>query len=147
MWNWLRRVFGRKEPAPDIRAADIAVVPVGYGEDAEKSVPTLLVPRQSSTPTPTPRARREAAPAEATMRVRPLARNRAEPSTPQAAAALTPPAEEGPRAEIVIQPEDGTGLPVLPADLAPETTAIPRLVDDAEVTRRLPPLSERMKKE
>jgi hypothetical protein len=49
-----------------------------------------------------------------------------------------------PRAEIVIEPEDGMALPVLPADLAPETMAIPRLEpDEQEPTRRLPSLSER----
>jgi hypothetical protein len=46
----------------------------------------------------------------------------------------------------VIQSKDGTDLPVLPADLAPKTTAIPRAVDDTEATLRLPQISEQLAK-
>lgn len=128
MFEWLRRLFRRKKaapPAPGLTPAELGVVPQGY--DNEAGVRTSIVNRAQQ---------------KQLQEARALVQENPELTFSQAHAALSL-KDEGPRAEIVIQPEDGMALPILPADLAPETMAIPRVADDFEVTRRLPPLSER----
>jgi hypothetical protein len=130
MFGWLRRLFRRDKAAnnaPELSApkpADIGVVPYG----GEASIRTAVVNRRQE---------------QQLQEARALSRQSPELSVSQAHAALNEEHDEGPRAEIIIQPADGMALPVLPADLAPETTAVPSLSEDYEPTRRLPPLSER----
>lgn len=134
MFQWLLRLFRRKQAEPQSAAtptaaphpSTIAVVP--YGNDSEVRIQTEIVSRTQHKQLDEARRATDENP---------------ELTLSQAHAALHLRDVE-PRAEIVIEPEDGMALPVLPADLAPETMAIPRLEpDEQEPTRRLPSLSER----
>lgn len=133
MFQWLLRLFRRKKaapPAPAPSPSAHAVIP--FDEPSEARIETRLVSR---------------AQAKQLEEAKELAKQSNDLTLSQAHAVLTV-KDEGPRAEIIVQPVDGMALPVLPADLAPETTAVPSVRslegDDAEATRRLPPLSERM---
>lgn len=131
MFQWLLRLFGfrKAEPKPATPAphpSTIAVVP--YDAESEVRIQTEIVSRTQE---------------KQLDEARRMVQQNHELTLSQAHAALHT-RDEGPRAEIVVEPEDGMALPVLPADLAPETTAIPRLdPEEQEPTRRLPSLAER----
>jgi hypothetical protein len=124
MWEWLRnflsRLFQRWRPTPQ-EPYTLGAIP--DGEEAERDIRTALVNNQRLE------------------KAQHISRQSPDLSLSQAHAALSF-YEEGPRAEFVIQPKDGLAIPVLPADLAPETIALSPLRDeDIDATRRLPSLS------
>jgi hypothetical protein len=135
MFQWLIRLFQRKKAAPKepgIHPSELAVIPQGYDNPSEARIETRLVSR---------------AQAKQIEEAREMVKQSNHDLTLSQAHAVLSAKDEGPRAEMVVEPADGMSLPILPADLAPETVAVPRLPqDDAEATRRLPPLSERMGK-
>jgi hypothetical protein len=130
MFQWLLRLFRRKKEVsqePTVHAADLAVIP--YDDPSEARIDTRLVGR---------------AQAKQIEEAKAMVLQSHDLTLSQAHAVLSV-KDEGPRAEVVVQPEDGMAVPILPADLAPQTVAVPRVApEDAEATRRLPPLSERM---
>jgi hypothetical protein len=129
-FQWLLRLFQRKKevpPEPMLQASEMAVIP--YDEPSEHRIETYMLNRAQS---------------KQGEEAREMVKQSHDLTLSQAHAVLSL-KEEGPRANMVVQPADGMALPILPADLAPETVAIPRLEPDPEATRRLPPLSERAK--
>ena len=134
MFQWLLRLFRRKKDSsqePMLHPSELAVIPQGYDDPSEARVETRLVSR---------------AQAKQIEEAKEMVKHSHDLTLSQAHAVLSV-KEDGPRAEVVVQPEDGMALPILPADLAPQTVAVPRVPqEDPEATRRLPPLSERVGK-
>ena len=130
-FQWLLRLFQRKkevpqEPIPP--ASELAVIP--YDEPSEHRIETRMLNR---------------AQAKQVEEAREMVKQSHDLTLSQAHAVLSFKDDDSSRANVVVQPDDGMALPILPADLAPQTVAVPRLPqqEDPEATRRLPPLSER----
>jgi hypothetical protein len=130
-FQWLLRLFQRKKEVPQeqMHASELAVIP--YDEPSEHRIETRMLTR---------------AQAKQVEEAQEMVKQSHDLTLSQAHAVLSL-KDEGPRANVVVQPDDGMAMPILPADLAPETVAISRVqLEDPEATRRLPPLSERVGK-
>ena len=129
-FQWLLRLFQRKKEAPQTpmpHASELAVIP--YDEPSEHRIETRMLTR---------------AQAKQVEEAREMVKQSHDLTLSQAHAVLSFRDDDGSRANVVVQPDDGMAMPILPADLAPETVAVPRVQsDDSEATRRLPSLSER----